>query len=288
VKLDLSGLEQFKASRLLADGQGGSPMDVALDLIDFDPGQPRRTLNEATLAELAASIKAQGVLEPVSLRRHPEVPGRYIVNRGERRVRASRLAGLVSVPAFIDDRVDPYAQVIENLQREDLTPFDLAQFVAERESKGETRAQIARRLHKPASFITELAELVSAPAPVREAFESGRARDTRVLYRLARGVKEQPEAVAPLLDGDAPITRDTLEAAFGMTDRSVARSMSSPGRKVQGTRLSNALVVEHNGRRGRIAWSRPPGSRTGEIQFADGSREVVSLAELRLIEWSGG
>jgi len=107
VNMNLSGLDQFKASALLAGttASSGTPMEVRLELIDFDPVQPRRTINESTLGELAASIEAQGVLEPVSLRSHPERAGRYIVNRGERRVRASRLAGKLTVPAFLDDRI---------------------------------------------------------------------------------------------------------------------------------------------------------------------------------------
>lgn len=97
-------------------------MQVALSLIDFDPSQPRRSVDERTIAELAESIQTHGVLEPVSLRRHPEAAGRYIVNRGERRVRAARRAGLETVPAFLDDRVDPFAQAAENLHRENMSP----------------------------------------------------------------------------------------------------------------------------------------------------------------------
>src|SRR5439155_6121292 len=139
VKLDLTGLDQFRASALLADPppHDSVPQEMDLELIDFDPEQPRGSVDDASLAELAASIREKGVLEPVSLRRHPDRPGRFIVNRGERRVRASRLAGRRTVPWFLDERVDRYAQVIENLQREDLTPFDLARFIADRERDGD-------------------------------------------------------------------------------------------------------------------------------------------------------
>src|SRR4051812_19126650 len=112
--LDLSGLDQFRASDLLGDVSprrgDGTPLQVAVSLIDFDPSQPRRTLDDATIHELAQSITTHGILEPVSLRTHPNQAGRYIVNRGERRVRAARQGGLACVPAFIDERVDPYAQ----------------------------------------------------------------------------------------------------------------------------------------------------------------------------------
>ena len=191
-------------------------MQVALSLIDFDPSQPRRSVDERTIAELAESIQTHGVLEPVSLRRHPEAAGRYIVNRGERRVRAARRAGLETVPAFLDDRVDPFAQAAENLHRENMSPFDLALFIAEREREGYSRAEIARRLNKPRSFITEAASLIDAPAQVRSAFETGRVGgDTRVLYQLAAAMKKRPAQTVALLEGSAAITRGTVDAILG-------------------------------------------------------------------------
>jgi ParB family chromosome partitioning protein len=314
MKVDLSGLDQFKASSLVADRVGppaGAPLEVALDAIDFDPKQPRRTVNEASLAELAASIQGQGVLEPVSLRTHPDQPGRYLLNRGERRVRASRIAGLRTVPAFLDERVDPFAQAIENLQREDLSPFDLARFIAEREQEGHSRAQIARKLSKSASFITEAAGLIDAPAEVRALFDAGRVRDTRVLYQLARSLRENRQAIEIVLAGDGPITRDTLEGTLaalppappfrmrnergsplGTGDASENKTVgqgderSAPAATQRGKKLGLALVVEHAGRRGRLGWAVQPGERTGEVLFDDGACHVVALAELRLIAWT--
>lgn len=291
MNLDLTGLEQFKASALLGEPAlpfGVAPPEMDLRFIDFDPEQPRQSINETSLAELAASIGEKGVLEPVSLRSHPDRPGRYIVNRGERRVRASRLAGLTKVPYFLDERVDPYAQAIENLQREDLTPFDLARFIAAREREGTSRAEIARRLGKPASFITEAAGLVDAPAPVREVFEDGRARDTRVLYQLTRGLREQPAAVEPLLAASGPLTRNAVEAALRPPTAEAAAAPAPMGRRVEGTRLARAILVEHAGRKGHLRCNGQPGKRTAQIDFEDGHRQVVELSELRLLAWTGG
>jgi ParB family chromosome partitioning protein len=287
MNLDLSGLDQFKASRWLAEppSTGAGPMDVALDLIDFDPDQPRRSFDEVALAAMAATMQGVGVLEPVALRRRSEMPGRYIVNRGERRVRAARLAGRATVPAFVDERVDRYVQVIENLHREDLSPFDLATFIAERERAGECRAEIARRLQKPASFVTELAALVGAPEAVRAVFDDGRTRDRRVLYQLARVARDEPAKVEPLLMGEGPVTRRAVDA---VGQASSAASAEGGGRRVAAARgLAHALVVEHEGRRGQLRWSRPPGMQTADVEFDDGVRSVVGLAELRLVEWIG-
>jgi len=139
--LDLSALAQFKASSLLAEVDrfsnevAGKPLQLEVLRIDFDVAQPRRTISEISIAELAQSIRLHGVLEPISVRSHAEIPGRYVVNRGERRLRACRMAGLDRVPAFLDERQDPYAQA---------------------------RAEIARRLGKPSSFTTEAAALIDA------------------------------------------------------------------------------------------------------------------------------
>jgi len=292
VKLDLSGLEQFRASQLLdgaVAGAGEGPPEMDLELIDFDPSQPRRKIDPKKLEELAAAIRVVGVLEPVSLRRHPHRPGRYVVNRGERRVRASRLAERRTVPWFLDERCDPYAQAIENLHREDLSPFDLACFVAEREREGHSRAEVARRLHKPASFITEVAGLVNAPAPVRAAFDAGRVRDTRVLYRLVRGLSEAPEAVASALAGEGPITREVVDAMVRGEREPAQRATvtaEEPARRIEATKAATALLVEHEGRRGRLALAGHSGKRTGQVAFDNGARATVELTELRLIAWT--
>lgn len=291
MNLDLTGLDQFKASALLREPMlplGVAPQEMELDLIDFDPDQPRQSIDETSLAELAASIRQKGVLEPVSLRSHPERPGRYIVNRGERRVRASRLAGLTTVPWFLDEQIDRYAQAIENLQRDDLSPFDLARFIAAREREGDSRAEIARQLGKPASFITEAAGLVDAPEPVRAVFEAGRARDTRVLYQLTRGLRDQPAAVEPLLAGSGPVSRDAVEAVLRPPASESPVSTGSDVRRVEGTRLARAILVEHAGKRGHLRCNGQPGKRTARIEFEDGQHQTVELSELRLIAWTGG
>lgn len=301
VAVDLSGLDQFKASALLADptpGANGVPRRVRLDVIDFDPKQPRRKLNQAALAELADTIKAQGVLEPVSLRPNPDHPGRFVVSRGERRVRASLLANLVDVPAFIDERVDPYAQVIENLHREDLSLFDIATFVAEREAAGESRAEIARRLVKPRSLITELAILREASEEIRQACEAGRIADSRSLYLLVRAQREQGERVAALLASEGAITRSAIEEALAPYPPAAQPSRASAAVEVAEVaapsvapreaprKLGNALLVEHEGRKGRLTWARQPGKHTGEVLFADGTRKTVHLESLTLLAWT--
>ena len=287
-QLDLSGLEAFKASALLDDATG-KPLELPLDAIDFDPKQPRRRVFDETLAELAQTIKVDGVLQPICVRAHPEHPGRYLINHGERRVRAARIAGLSTIPGFIREHVDPYAQAIENLQREDLLPLDLAAFVMEREQAGESRAEIARRLGKPRSVITEVAELAHAPALIRQLHEDGRCRDRRALYLLARAHREQPQAVEALVAGSAALTREQVEAfsakRVAVHPRAAAAVGSHEPTRCE-TSHTDALVVEVNGQQASLDINKRPSKTTAEVQFSDGSRHTVELACLRLIAWT--
>ena len=101
---------------------GGAPSRLRLADIDEDPEQPRQEFDPETLNELAATIAVRGVRQPVSVRVHPSTPGRWMLNFGARRLRASKLAGKTDIPAFIDAAFDSYDQVIENEQRESLKP----------------------------------------------------------------------------------------------------------------------------------------------------------------------
>lgn len=294
--LDLSALSQFRPADLLAQesfarAAEGLPMVVALDDIDFDPGQPRRAVREEGVAELAESIRHHGVLEPVSLRPHPGQEGRYIVNRGERRVRAACRAGLATVPAFVDERIDPFAQASENLHREDMSPFDLATFIAERERDGYSRAEIARRLGKPRSFITETARLGDAPLALRRAVEEGRiGGDVRTLYQLAVAAQVRPNAVEALLAQGGPIGRASLDEAIGRSLRpGSGGSPQLPASRSEPTKVASGghtvLVVEHDGQRGALRIKAHDGN-VGEVRFGDGTRALLPLAALRPVCWA--
>lgn len=303
--LNLSGLEQFKASRMLAGpAPSGMPLQVRLEQIDFDPLQPRRNIDPVALAALAETIKRQGVLEPVSLRPDPTRPGRYIVNRGERRVRASLLAKLREIPAFIDLHLDRYAQVIENLQREDLSLFDLAAFIADREKAGDSRAEIARRLGKPRSFITEVASLNEATTKLRAAYDQGQISDARTLYLLARHARERPEVVKDLLAGDKAVSRAAVEEALAPASAHVGarlrektsehrpRAAAPKPSQMPQPRASHlvepGLVVEHHGRCGTLRWDAGPGKHNGQVSFDGGEVQTLPLAELTLVAWAAG
>lgn len=286
MNLDLSGLDELMAESVFADAPAGRLIELALDVIDFDPEQPRARIDEATLTELAQSIQAHGVLQAISVRLHPEAAGRYLVNFGERRVRAARLVKLKHIPAVIEPKHDPYNQVIENLQREDLSPLDLARFIARCEQAGESRVTIARKLGKSRSFVTEIARLLQAPAPVRALCEDGRCKDVRTLYTLARAGDDEASVIAPLLAGEGPITRAAAEAAVKgeAPGASKALRVGGPARPRAGA--SRTLLVAVDGRTGALDWKQQPSRSSAVVRFEDGAQETIELERLQIVAWA--
>ena len=149
---------------------------LAVSAIEPHPEQPRRHFDDAALDELAASIAARGVIQPVIVR--PHGAGRWQLIAGERRWRAAQRAQLHEIPAIIRDlgeREVMALALIENLQREDLNPIEEArayQRLAEGESM--TQAEIARMVDKSRSHVANLQRLLSLPEPVIEMVEDGR------------------------------------------------------------------------------------------------------------------
>jgi ParB family chromosome partitioning protein len=192
-------------------GEGGAPRSIALRDIDEDPEQPRSEFDDASLRELAATIGERGVKQPVSVRPHPSQAGRWMLNFGARRLRAAKLAGLEQIPVFIDEAADSYDQVIENEQRESLTPLELALFVQRRLQAGETQAEIARRIGKSKMYVTYATALIDAPDWLLELYRSGRCRGLRELHELRRLHAENSAAVQTWVAAGEGITRQAIE-----------------------------------------------------------------------------
>src|SRR5256886_3649667 len=154
---------------------GGSAQEVLIDSIDANPYQTRRRINEAAMEELAESIRASGVVQPVVLRPGPN--GRFQLVAGERRWHASKRAGKTTIPAVIRQISNEQAMeitIIENLQREDLNPIEQAR-AFERLSRefGLTQEQIAVRTGKDRTSIANFIRLRKLPKDVQEHLERG-------------------------------------------------------------------------------------------------------------------
>lgn len=191
------------------------------------------------------------------------------------------LLGFPTIAAIIDDNFDPYHQAIENIQREDLDPLDIADWIQKREEAGDSRTFIAQRLGKPKSWISEIALLIKAPAVIREAFRSRRIPDIRSAYLLARKYEEDPVGITRWLNGESPINRRIVYRALH-PDTAKATPSARPQ---SGADTWNSFSVQVAGREGTMVLK--PGDRANQatIRFADGSQEAVALSKIRLKTW---
>jgi len=148
---------------------------IPVHLITRSPHQPRKRFSESTLEELAASLKAQGVLQPVVVRK---IPNGYELIAGERRWRAAQRAGLAEIPAVVKDASPEDATVlalVENLQREDLNPMEAAHaFRRLMMQFGLTQDDLAHRVHKDRSSVANTLRLLQLPEELQQAVLDGR------------------------------------------------------------------------------------------------------------------
>lgn len=257
------------------DSAAESDGQTTVSLEEIHPGrhQPRRSFHEESLAELAQSIKAQGLMQPVLLRPRPQ--GGYELVAGERRWRAAGLAGLRSVPAVVKEVTDQQASVmalIENIQREDLKPLDEAGALQRLHDEfGLTHQEVADAVGKSRTAVTNALRLLSLEPAVRNllndgALEMGHARALVPLPAgtqasaartiVARGLNaRQAEALAGrLLRGDGASRpsptkdADTLALERSLTERIGARVSISHNAKGKGkVTISYASLDELDG-----------------------------------------
>lgn len=187
--------------------------DVKLSLIRPNPYQPRRTFDQKALRELASSVQESGVFQPIILRQPDPKLKRYELIAGERRFRASKLAKQTTIPAIIrtmsDEKMMEVA-VLENLQREDLTPLEEAQaYQTLMDKLSLTQAQVAERLGKSRPYIANYLRLLGLPNEIKELVSAGKLsmgqartllglKDRKQLVKLAKQAVEKNLTVRQL------------------------------------------------------------------------------------------
>ncbi len=162
--------------------------DVDINLLDINPGQPRKAFDKEALEQLADSIREVGLLQPILVQR---VDGRYRIIAGERRYRACRLAGLKRVPVVereMSNEDGMLAALIENLQREDLNPMEEAAAIRQlMDTAGLTQEEAARRLGKSRPAVANTLRLLTLPAGLQELVIEGSLSEGHA--RVLAGVK---------------------------------------------------------------------------------------------------
>ena len=260
--------------------EGESLIEIPVDQIEANPHQPRKAFDFKSLGELAASIKASGVIQPVIVRRHSDG---YQLIAGERRWRAARQAGLERIPALVRDATDAQSlelALIENLLREDLNPMEEAEAYQKLLAQFSwTQEELAQRIGKDRSSIANCLRLLRLPAEIQADLRGGRltmghARALLALPTDAEQLRLRDEILAH--DWSVRATEDSVRAA-----EELARKRGAPVKRAR-RRSAELAALEEALQRALMTRVRIIGNdRTGKIEVVYASAaELERLSEL--------
>ena len=211
-----------------------STSEIEISKIEPNPYQPRTEFNQEALEELASSIKLLGLIQPVTLR--PMADGRYQIISGERRFRASQLAGLERIPAYIrktDDQVMLEMAIVENIQREDLDAIEVAlSFQRLIEECSLTQEAMAERVGKKRATVTNYLRLLKLPAEIQFAIRAKKITmgHAKALLSLESG-KEQLKLANQIVEQDLSV-------------RQIEQKIQKMGKKKEVREKEDAPVIE--------------------------------------------
>ena len=234
--------------------ESGTPMMMALEQMVAGMYQPRTRMDEGALYELAESIKAQGIMQPILVRQLSEGDnaGKYEIIAGERRFRASRLAGLESVPVLVRDVPNEAAAamaLIENIQREDLNPLEEAQGLQRLIKEfGLTHESAAQAVGRSRSAASNLLRLLNLADPVQTMLmagdlDMGHARALLSLDKAAQITAANQIAAKKLSVREAESLAKKLGAEFNLVHQKPKKEKSRDIRRVE-EELSDLLMAE--------------------------------------------
>ena len=250
----LLGPKVEEASDTASYAERGLPSQLKLDQMVAGMYQPRTRMDEGALYELAESIKAQGIMQPILVRQLHDGPnaGKYEIIAGERRFRASRLAGLDAVPVLVRDVPNEAAAamaLIENIQREDLNPLEEAQglqrLIKEFGLTHETAAQAVGRSRSAASNLLRLLNLAEPVQSMLMAGDlyMGHARALLSLDKAAQITAANQIAAKKLSVREAESLAKKLGAEFNLVTQKPKKEKSRDIRRVE-EELSDLLMAE--------------------------------------------
>ncbi|WP_306115064.1 MULTISPECIES: ParB/RepB/Spo0J family partition protein [unclassified Roseovarius] len=310
-RLAASGkLDKFSNSKQAPEG---GEQQIDLSEIVPDPDQPRRVFDEDKLKSLSESIAVQGVLQPITVQPR-NANGKHLIIMGERRWRAAQLAGLVHIPAIVREATAELRaiQLTENVQRADLTTWEIAQAVGQMREAGKKRPEIAKALGWSESAVSryagiakmpdELQALARANTPVlalsdlgslwkkdegavREFLTNTPAEDiTRVTVGALRSEIDAGQGAPSTDDTDQPDQQNSGSFILSRSSDEIAPDAEPEAARTQTGPV--AILCRHQGDIGRILTDRKPGSnRALVVSFDNGARlEEIALTEIELLE----
>lgn len=217
------------SSPLLETEEGviGAIAAIPTDLIDANPFQPRKNFNDETLDELCQSIKANGVITPITVRK---IGKRYQLISGERRLRASKLAGIREVPAYIrmaNDNESLEMALIENIQREDLNAIDVAlSYQALMDAYKYNQDELSKRVGKSRSAVANFLRLLKLPADIQLYL-----KDNKISMGHARCIAGVDNQEKQLALAQAVIEKDLSVRELEMLARRIGQKSEPNGAK---------------------------------------------------------
>ncbi len=267
--------------------EAGSPgyFLCPLDRLRPNPRQPRQSIDEQDLSDLAASIKEKGVLQPLVVRKADEQDGAYEIIAGERRFRAAQMAGLATVPVVIKD-VSPEEvlelALIENIQRKDLTPIEEAlAYKRLLEEYGITQQELSKRVGKDRSTIANSLRLLKLPSDIQEDIAQGHISmgHARALLML-EGLKEAMYSLRDRIKKDGLSVRQAEAMARALLEKGPSEPRIPKKEDPNIKRLSDELTFEI-GFRVKVV----PKKRGGKVEIYYGDLDeldrIVELLERR-------
>ena len=267
--------------------EAGSPgyFLCPLDRLRPNPRQPRQSIDEQDLSDLAASIQEKGVLQPLVVRKADEQDGAYEIIAGERRFRAAQMAGLATVPVVIKD-VSPEEvlelALIENIQRKDLTPIEEAlAYKRLLEEYGITQQELSKRVGKDRSTIANSLRLLKLPSDIQEDIAQGHISmgHARALLML-EGVKEAMYSLRDRIKKEGLSVRQAEAMARALLEKGPSEPRIPKKEDPNIKRLSDELTFEI-GFRVKVV----PKKRGGKVEIYYGDLDeldrIVELLERR-------
>ncbi|MGV3494492.1 MAG: ParB/RepB/Spo0J family partition protein [Ramlibacter sp.] len=270
------------------EGAANPGLPASLMLADMVPGmyQPRTRMDEGALYELAESIKAQGIMQPILVRKLPDGPsaGKYEIIAGERRFRAAKLAGLDSVPVLVRDVPNEAAAamaLIENIQREDLNPLEEAQGLQRLiKDFGLTHEQAAQAVGRSRSAASNLLRLLNLAEPVQTMLmagdiDMGHARALLALERAAQITAANQIAQKKLSVREAESLVKRIGAEFSLVSPKPKKEKSRDLRRIE-EELSDLLTAEVEVRVKKRVKRNGRVEEMGEVSVQFGSLEELN------------
>lgn len=274
--LQLTGLDDvFALEAQAAANNNGKPLMLALDDIELDPTQPRKKIDQEKLKALSIDIKARGVKSPISVKPKNE-RGKYPLNFGERRWRASHMAGLTEIPAFIDEKSDGYSQMAENIHRDDLAPVEIGDWILSRmKDFGETQQQIADGLAMSKTWVSRHAKIAQAPDQVRVAGD--KCDDYTAIVELVTAYEQFPQQTVDFINSRESIGRKDV-AAFMEQCRAPS---TDAGLVPQGAEESGQIGAGTGQESANVAPQETPSTDLSAASPGDGAGAAVESGETK-------